>query len=208
MNSTMRSIYLLSCVTVFAAGLVAQVTVSIGGPASVRPGQQIPITVSIAGDAPAGVQWSVTLPAGWSGPVVAGSAAAAAAKRVYCNPAGLVCMVLGSNANAIGAGEIAKYAIAVPAAAAPGPASIALFGLLAATADGTVIGTTNGGLYNITVLAKSDLNGDGKTDQIDVLLMVAEIVGGGPCVDDQNGDGRCDLLDALLVVRAALGVTQ
>jgi hypothetical protein len=40
-----------------------------------------------------------------------------------------------------------------------------------------------------------DFNGDGVVDVIDLLILVNEVLGLSPCIDDVTGDGRCDVSD-------------
>ena len=111
-----------------------------------------------------------------------------------------------SISNTIANGPLAQYVVAVPANATIGAAQIPLSNLLSGTADGIFIPTTSGPTYSVTVLALTDLNGDGKTDILDLQLLIPQIVGTSACSNDLNGDSKCDLLDALILIRAALGI--
>ena len=59
-----------------------------------------------------------------------------------------------------------------------------------------------------------DLNGDGKIDLRDAVVMVRVAVGAIPASDamkkagDVNGDGALDLKDAALILQAAIGVKK
>lgn len=199
-------------VLLLASSLLGQ-TLNLSGPPLVRPGQTIAVDVALTNPSAdlAAMQWSLALPANYL--VVrttAGAASTAAGKVLYCNAPATNCLVVGVNTNVYGAGVVATYSIVVPAAAAPGPASISmpgaapLIGVLGATLTGGTAPLGVGTAYSFQVLAPTDLNGDGKTDILDLQILIQEILGGGPVANDQNGDGASDVRDAAIVARAAV----
>ena len=184
------------------------VTLTPTGPATVRAGQALTVTISSSGataNGPSGVQWTAAPPAGMTITAVApGAAATAASKSIACNATNTLCISYGINQNVIANGAVAALTVQVPGTAT-GPASIALSGLVAGDKNGGAMPTAAGAPYAFIVLARSDLNGDGKTDSADVLLMAQQATGAS-CTDDQNGDGACNVLDVLIVSLRALGL--
>ena len=56
---------------------------------------------------------------------------------------------------------------------------------------------------NTALLAKVDLNRDGKTDAEDFSIAISSLIGSTPCAEaDLNGDGKLSLLDILLLLRS------
>lgn len=190
---------------ILAPFLHAQSTVSLSGPPTARPGTTV--TLSLAGAASitpaAALQWTLTLPSGYSGIPTAGAAATTAGKSLYCGTA--ACLVTSTtNVTPLGPGVLATYSVQIPATAAAGPIAFPLAGMAAADATGSALVVTAGVPYSLTILAKSDINGDGKTDTADVTAMISQVTGGA-CTNDQNGDGKCDVVDAVLVLLQAIG---
>jgi hypothetical protein len=185
-------------------------TLTLTGPQSARPGTPITLEVVLSAPAqppgqPSGLQWTATLPSTWTVTPQAGPAATAAQKDLYCStPPDPACLVVGLNATPILSGTLATYTLTLPPATPRGPLAIPLGDLVAGDSLGTPIPVTPGVAYTLLILARHDLNGDGVTNTVDLLLMLDQILRRAPCTDDQNGDGRCDLIDALLVIRGAL----
>lgn len=189
-----------------SAALAAQTTLTLSGPATARPGQSIDLVLSLAapGPRPAGLQWTLELPAGATAAAQAGAAAVAAEKTLYCSEQATLCLLVALNQTTMAPGEVGKYTVTVPSTAAKGLYQIPLSGVMAASAQAVAQPIASGPVYEIRVLARSDINGDGVTNMADLQLILDQVFGRAPCSDDQNGDGRCDLLDVLLVVRGAL----
>jgi hypothetical protein len=175
------SILTVLAAALFASALPAQ-TLTLTGPAMARPGSTVAVNVTLA--APpvslAATQWSVTLPAGYVATAVAGAASTTAAKTLYCNPLSTLCLTVGINTNLYAAGVVATYSLVVPATAAPGPVTIPLSGVVGATLDGSAAVLNAGTAYTFNVLTRTDLNGDGKVDILDLQLMIQEILTGSP----------------------------
>jgi hypothetical protein len=157
----------------------------------------------------AAMQWSLGLPTGYTvSKATAGAASTAAAKTLYCNAVWLNCLAVGINANLYAAGVVATHLVTVPAGATPGaavitmPGATPLIGVVGATLIGDAAPLTVGPAYTVAVLATTDLNGDGKTDILDLQLMIQEILTGA-VVNDQNGDGVGNVRDVQIVAKAA-----
>lgn len=206
---------LFAIAAIACATLHAQVTVSVTGPATARPGATITLNVNAAGTTNTGaaaMQWQLGNPAGFSETVADGPTATAAAKSHTCAAAATsnFCVVYGLTSAVIGNGVVATYSVTIPATAASGSVSFPLSGVVAANATGTTglnsvsVPVTLGSPYTLSVLSKTDINGDGKTDVSDLQILVTEIVAAqstpSACVDDQNGDGKCDVLDIVIIV--------
>ena len=186
------------------AALAAAQTVTVTGTGPVRPGQTIEIAVELTDSSnPAGVQWTAGLPANWPVAATAGPVATAVGKTLYCTEDKRTCLVVGLNANTLGNGEIARYALTVPAGTAPGTYQVPLTGLLAGSAAAIAQPIQPGAVFEIRVLAGADINGDGVVTMADVFLMIDMALSRTACTADQNGDGQCNLLDVLLVLRDA-----
>jgi hypothetical protein len=191
----------------FASLMFGQATLTLTGPATARIGSSITVNLTLANPPAslAAMQWDATLPAGVTATSVTGGASNTAAKTLYCNATSTRCLTVGINANLYAAGVVATYSLTLPASAAPGSVSIPLGGLVGATLQGDAAALTAGPAYSFTVLARTDLNGDGKTDVLDLQLMIQEILSGSPPLNDQNGDSVGNIRDAQLIARAALG---
>jgi hypothetical protein len=79
--------------------------------------------------------------------------------------------------------------------------------LIAAQLDGSAGSLSAGPNYSITILANSDLNGDGTTDVKDIQILIDVILGpiAANCPVPQNADLLCNVLDLQIVARAAVG---
>lgn len=202
MRRVLLSVAAMACLMPLA---IAQTTLTLTGPTTVRPGQTIELELATGGSPePAGLQWTLTLPAGFTAQAAAGSAAQAGEKTLYCSEDVSLCLVVGLNPNTIPNGKLARYAVTVAPDTAKGQYALHLSGLVAGSAKAILAPVNSGSLYEIRVLARSDLNGDGATNMLDLNLMLDQVLGRAACTDDQNGDGKCDLIDLLAVIRGAL----
>jgi hypothetical protein len=200
-----RLLLLVAAMACWMPLAIAQTMLTLTGPATVRPGQTIELELTTAGSGePAGLQWTLTLPAGFTAQTAAGSAAQAGEKTLYCSEDDSLCLVVGLNSNTIPNGKLARYAVLFAPETAKGQYALPLSGLVAGTAMAILAPVTSGPVYEIRVLARSDLNGDGATNILDLNLMLDQVLGRAACGDDQNGDGKCDLIDLLAVIRGAL----
>lgn len=182
-------------------------TFSVTGPANARPGTTATISVNAAGTTNTGTaaaQWNLTTPAGFTKTATIGTQASAANKQIACDTPVLLCIVYGLNTTIMSNGQLASYAITIPANASPGAASITLSGVVAASPTGTAVTTALGAPYSILILAKSDIDGNGTTNGADVSALITQIIN-GTCSSDQNNDGVCDVKDIQLVANAATG---
>ena len=188
----------------------AQTSLTVSGPATARPGTAVNLSLTLSGNTSVALSWTLKPPTGYTEVGAIGAAGTAANKTLYCTTDATLCLLVGAtpaalNNTAIAPGVIATYAVQVPGSAAAGSASFPLSGLMAVDAAGSSVSITSGPGFSLTVLAKSDINGDGKTDAADVQLMIQQTLA-GTCSNDQNGDGRCDLLDVMIVLLKAMGI--
>lgn len=178
-------------------GLMAQVAL-VPSANSVRPGQEVDVVISVSSGASSGLQWSLSLPANY---VLKGSASTAPEKTLSCHLE--KCVLVGLNKTAIAAGVVATQKVAVPASAAPGVVEIPMSEVYAVDLNGMPL-TITGQMLSLRVLASHDLNGDGRTDAVDLLIVTNQILGLSPCSSgDLDGDGKCTIHDAGVVVRGA-----
>lgn len=191
----------LALIALMGLPLAAQ-TLTLTGPATVRPGQSVTLDLTLSGTAaPVGLQWSLAMPAGMTATPTAG-AALGTSKTLHCQTP--ICLAVGLNVTPIPTGAVARYAVQVAANTARGLYQMPVTDALAANADGEAMTVTLGAAYALRVLARSDLNGDGLTNGADLTLMIDQVLGRTACADDQTGDGKCNLMDVLAVVRDAL----
>jgi hypothetical protein len=110
----------------FSCGLMAQTSNLSISSASANPGgaTALGIVLTVSGNAPAGLQWTVTYsPAQISGiSITLGPAASSAAKVLYCTSGtgAVTCLLIGLNQNMIGSGVVAH----VNATIAPGATTV------------------------------------------------------------------------------------
>lgn len=191
---------------VLAATSQAQTTIAASGPVTARPGQTVVMVMTLTTPSPvAGLQWRIQIPPAIGGPGVAsaGTVPMAANKELHRSADGSLQLVVGFNDTTFGSGEIARYSVVVPASASKGLYPVPISEPLAADAAGVPIPVTMGPVYEIRILARADIDGDGAVTMEDFRLMLDQVLGRAPCTDDQTGDGKCDLLDVLAVVRAS-----
>ncbi len=194
-------------------GAHAQSVTLAGSAATVRPGQQVTLSVGVSGSpAAAAFQFRADVPSGWTyGPTAIASAGTAANKTVQCGVAlsGRLCVVYGANNNTlIAAGPVVTIPITVPASAAPGPYQLALSGILAGSANASPVTLGSPAGITVTVLSPFDLNGDGTVNSTDLQATLDQVVGTAACsTGDFNGDGKCDVIDTLLlIVKGIMGL--
>jgi len=174
----------VAVISILSAVLAYGQTLTLTGPATARPGTVVAASLALTSPPAslAALQWSVTLPAGYTATAVAGAASVTAAKTLYCNPASTTCLTVGINNNVYAAGVAAVYSLTIPATAAPGPVSVPLSGLVGASLAGGNAPLTAGTAYSVLILAPTDLNGDGKTDVQDLQIMIQRILEPGATV--------------------------
>jgi hypothetical protein len=129
----MRAILLCA----FASCLFGQTTFSISGPATVKAGKSITITIAVTGSAGSGIvgsQWSLNVPAGVTigapASVLAAAPPVVGLGQVFCGQ--VVCVLLGTLAD----GVIATVSVHFPKNAPVGKVPISLSGLVASNAVG------------------------------------------------------------------------
>jgi hypothetical protein len=213
MNAARRLSLLSLLLLVGASGLLlAQTTLSLSGPATARPGNTITVNLSLSpgGSPTSAFQWFLSTPSGYLVSVTTGDVGTSASKSVLCSADNLYCILYGMNNTVVGSGTLAVYNVSIPVSASAGPAAFSLSELLGASPSGTPVTLSPGPVYNVGVLALQDINGDGKVDRADVLLMFQQMVASrtnpAACLNDQNGDGHCDLFDVVIVILKAIGI--
>lgn len=194
----------LLATALLGAALYAQSLTLTSSSPTVRPGQQITVTVNLAGPpAAAGIVYYLNSPAGWTpGTAVIGAAGTAASKLIKCStvdsPRG--CAIYNLTNNLIGPGVLATVPLTASLSAATGPAQFTLTKVSGASANASPVSIATSPL-NITVLSLYDVNGDGTVSDPDMQPVLDQIIGTTSCATgDFNGDGKCDAIDMLLLI--------
>src|SRR5262249_55404802 len=152
-----------------------------------------------------------TLPAGFTGSPALASAATAAQKGLYFNPANGMVIICGAdnnnlplNDNVLASGPVFTFAMTAPAQTGQ-TVTIALAGMLGASAAANAVSLASSPA-SFRTRSKYDLNGDGVVDQLDVDIVRQQVNGAQPCTNgDVTGDGQCKVQDLQLVIKAAQG---
>lgn len=194
----------LAILSILCAAMLSAQTLTLTGPARVRPGTTVPVTLTLAVPPPslAATQWTLTLPSGYTATAIAGAATMAAEKILYCRPDATLCLTVAAGANLYAGGVVATYQMTVPANAPAGNVTVPLLGIIGSALDGSSAPLGSGIPFAFAVLARTDLNGDGVTDKVDLNLMIQEVLSGGPPSTDPDGDGLATVKDAQIVARA------
>ena len=194
----------------------AQLSVNQPNPLAVYPGSTVALNINLSGSAGlniAGIQWTHALVPNSTLALAPGAASNAATKSVFCNTSNSMCLVTGLSStvpltvsnNVYSDGVVATINMVIPASTPPGTQSLTLTNLIAAAQQGWFVPVTAAPSYQLTVLSACDLNGDGKVDANDVIIMVNQATQKTPCVNDLTGDGVCDVQDVQRVTTAATG---
>lgn len=145
--------HLILAAALFPALLTAQSTLTLSGPANVRPGQVAALALTLTAPvAPVGVQWTIAIPPALGAAVVSSSVA----DKTLHSEAGKSLLV-GMNATPIAIGEVAKYSITILPTTTPGVYQVSLSGLIAADALGDEMPISSGAVYEVTVLTDAVL---------------------------------------------------
>lgn len=206
-KEVLKTILIFSITSALA---LAQVTISLTGPATAKPGSSVMLSLSCnaTSTGAAAFQFSVQPPVGFTQAATIGAAATAGSKSLTCTTDSTFCMIYGINLTLIGNGALASYNVTIPANAPIGPATFTLGGS-AVTATGSSEVVTLGTPYSLTILDPRDINGDGKVDVSDLQVLITEIIAArsnpAACVNDLNADGKCDVFDVMVMVLKILG---
>ncbi len=183
----------------FPALAISQ-TITLTGPPA-RSGQPSSITVTLAGTSAsaAAVQWFLPVQPGMAAAI--SPALAALGKTLICqSPAAIFGCILSGGVAAIPDGALAAITLPAPAAAVPLPLT-RLLGVNPA-GDGPDIQLTSGAAYTLTPLSPCDINGDGKTDLLDIRNIIDQLEGVIPMSSDLSSDGKTSLVDLQRVINA------
>jgi hypothetical protein len=188
-------------------GLSAQTTtLTPTGPATATAGNSVTMTVAMTGSTGqsiAALQWSLTLPAGFTVGTPVLASGVPAGDVAYFGGAQNTFIVAGST-TAMTDGTVLTVPITIASTAATGALTIPITAgsIFAATTGGlNVNGMTAGTPYALKVFSPCDLNQDGSVNVLDVQLVVAAILGTGTC----SVPGGCNIVTVQDVVIAALG---
>jgi len=186
-------------------------TLSLTGPATVKPGAAVTLNVNLSGSAGknlAGLQWTLANPIATPVTPSNGTASTAANKTVTCALVGTNhnCLSVGLNITAFADGQVAALQMTVPLAATPGNVTQTLSGLIAADSLANELIPTAGPAITIKILSPCDLNSDGAVDMADLNAAIPQVLGSQACTSaDLNGDGKCTIGELLRIAIAAGG---
>jgi hypothetical protein len=202
----------------FAAYSAAQsISLSVAPAMVSESGGSATLTLTFADAVPtanvAGLEWTLTLPAGvTAGAATIGAASMAAGKVLTCGTTvPPICVLIGDgttlNEAAIASGVLATMPLTVAASTVPGSLSILPRAVLGTTGPGMAVSIA-ASTINLVVDSEYDLNGDGVVNAADVAIMASEADGSSTCSAPSTGvgDGKCGLIDVELEILAALGV--
>jgi Dockerin type I domain len=174
-------------------------------PSIARPGAVLACSMTLAsGGVAAGNGFQVTpsIPTGAITATAAGTALAAG-KTAQCNAAGL-CILSALNQTLIADGVVATIAIPIPPGAG-GNITIITSNTVTASLAGVAIPTTANPPVAVSVLGGCDINGDGVVNAADVALELNGVLAIPPAANDLNKDGKTDVVDVQIVINAASG---
>ena len=183
----------------------AQGTLGLACP-SARRGSTVNCSLVLAGGSlPAGLEFAFTSSiAVGAVTVVPGAQAVAASKGVACSPS-ILCLITGINTNTIADGSVALLAIPIPLTAPLGNATFSLTSTLGATAAAVLITESANPPLSVAVLpSPCDVNGDGQLTAVDFTQAIQNVFAVPQVAMDLNKDGKTDLLDVLIVINAVL----
>ncbi len=180
-------------------------------PATVQVGVPFNMTIPVGGNAEAGYQFTLALPAdAVNVSVGTGSMAFAANKQADCNPgiAG-ICLIYGINTTLVQPGALAVVTMTLTSMGTHN--NVCFAAPLAVDLNGAKAVLTPGNFcVSVSVLPSlCDPNGDGQINSADVTLIASwangkvNVPAGQTC--DKNGDLKCDISDVEIIIKAARG---
>ncbi len=180
-------------------------------PATVPVGQPFVMSIPVGGNAEAGYQFTLALPADAVNVSVAiGSMAFAANKQADCAPGNAgICLFYGINTTLIQPGELAKVTMTLTAMGMHN--NVCISSPLAVDLDGKAAMLTPGSFCVSVSVQPSlcDINGDGQVTAADVTMIAGwanhkiPVPLGQNC--DKNADLKCDIADVEIIIKAARG---
>lgn len=190
----------------FTIPLAAQ-TLNLACGSNPRAGTNESCTVSLAsGSSPAGLefQFTTSLTVGTIVQAVTGTASTAG-KSIYCNNANGLCLIVGQNQTTIADGNVAALTIPLPATLGNQTITFTVTATEGASLAGSGIPFSSGLPVSVSVLSTCDLNGDGVVNAADVTLAINNVLAVPQVVTDLNKDGKTDDVDVQIVINAAQG---
>ena len=172
-------------------------------PASAVAGQSANYAVTLSGQAQAGSQFNINLPATATNvSLTAGAATIAASKQI--DTANGIVLITGMNANLIQPGQVLNVSFSLPAA---GQYTFGVSSPVGADANGSLISSSANPTCAVSVspsINKCDLDGDGSVTQSDVSLIKSWVLGTAPMGQcDKTADTKCNVQDVVVIIKAA-----
>ena len=198
----------LALAALFALSLSAQTpVVTLTGPGTVTAGGSATLTVAVTGAAAASIpaiQWTMTLPAGFTLGAAAVTSTDPSGSIAQCGP--LACLIAGSP-TALADGNIETIPLNVALSAKLGATTIPLSNLIGATTAGFAANPApvSGAVYTLTVVpSPCDVTGDGAVTVADVQAVINGATGTASCAITA-ANGGCSVVTAQQVVIAVNG---
>lgn len=200
---------LLFAQTLGTVGSARAQSLTITGPANVKPGQTgVVLALNLSGSAGANIaaiQASVTVPAGFliTGSAI-GAAGTTASKTLTCNPTAPTCVLAGLNQTALADGVLFTLTGTVSATAS-GPLAFGVTNQLGASnaAKAVSVSVAAGPAFSLPVISACDINGDGRVDISDIqAYLLTQIFAAPASLIDLNGDGVANIIDVQRIATA------
>jgi hypothetical protein len=192
----------------FSLPLWAQsATLTLSCPNNVHAGSTLSCSVALSGGSlPAGLQWTLATSSPVGAVVVTPAAAVASAQKNFlCNAANM-CLLTGINANQIADGALATLSIPIPAGSGSRQMTLNLSATIGASLLGTALSATANPPVSVSVSSGCDINGDGQINDADVTAQQNGLLATPQTSSDLNSDGKSDVVDVQIVINAARGL--
>jgi len=174
---------------------------------NVRAGSTLTCSITLSGGSlPAGLQWTLATSSPVGAVIVTPAAAVISAQKNFlCNAANM-CLLTGINANQIADGALANLSIPIPAGSGNRQMTLNLSATIGASLLGTALSATANPPVSVSVSSGCDINGDGQINAADVTAQQNGLLATPQTSSDLNSDGKSDVVDVQIVINAARGL--
>jgi len=174
---------------------------------NVRAGSTLTCSIALAGGSlPAGLQWTLATSSPVGAVVVTPAAAVTAVQKNFLCNAVNMCLLTGIIANQIADGALATLSIPIPAGSGNRQMTLNLFATVGASLLGTAVSATANPPVSVSILSGCDINGDGQTNAADVTAEENGVLAIPQAASDLTSDGKSDVVDVQIVINAVRGL--